>query len=79
MIENAQLRILLVALAGWVNRQQRLIVQMATADPIWGEERIAADLQLKLGVQMAPRTIRRSMPRRTSPDRRAGLHARNWA
>jgi putative transposase len=43
---------------------QRLIAQMATANPIWGEERIASELQLKLGLRVSPRTVRRYMPRR---------------
>ena len=37
---------------------QRLIADMATANRPWGEERIAAELLLKLGVRVSPRTVR---------------------
>src|SRR5262245_3359562 len=36
---------------------------MARANVTWGEERIAAELQLKLGIQVSPRTVRRYMPK----------------
>jgi transposase InsO family protein len=42
---------------------QRVIVQMAEQNVTWGEERIAAELLLKLGVRVSPRTVRRYMPR----------------
>jgi transposase InsO family protein len=38
---------------------RRLIVAMARADPTWGEERIADELRLKLGLAVSPRTIGR--------------------
>jgi hypothetical protein len=41
---------------------QRLIATMAAANQTWGEERIAAELLLKLGVRLSPRTVRRYMP-----------------
>lgn len=41
---------------------QRLIMQMAERNVPWGEERIAAELLLKLGVRVSPRTVRRYMP-----------------
>jgi putative transposase len=41
---------------------QKLIVEMAHDNPTWGEERIAAELLLKLGIRMSPRTVRRYMP-----------------
>ena len=41
---------------------RRLIVEMAWNNPTWGEERIAAELRLKLGIQVSPRTVRRSVP-----------------
>ncbi len=34
---------------------QRLIVTMARANPTWGEERIANELLLKLGLAVSPR------------------------
>jgi len=44
-----------------------LIRQMARENPLWGEERIANELLLKLGIQISPRTVRKYMPR--SPSR----------
>jgi len=43
---------------------QRLIATMAAANRTWGEERIAAELLLKLGIRVSPRTVRRYMPSR---------------
>lgn len=36
---------------------------MARENPIWGEERIASELLVKLGIQVSPRTMRKYMPR----------------
>src|SRR6202140_5469319 len=41
---------------------QKLIVEMANENPTWGEERIAAELLLKLGIRVSPRTVRRYLP-----------------
>ena len=38
-------------------------------NPTWGEERIANELLLKIGIRISPRTVRRYMP--TSPQRPA--------
>ena len=43
---------------------RRLIKQMAQDNPLWGEERIANELLLKLGVRLSPRTVRKYMPKR---------------
>ena len=42
---------------------------MAHENPSWGEERIASELLLKLGLRVSPRTIRKYMPKlpATSP------------
>jgi transposase InsO family protein len=37
---------------------------MAAANRTWGEERIAAELLVKLGIRVSPRTVRRYMPSR---------------
>ena len=42
---------------------QRLIADIAAANRTWGEERIAAELWLKLGLTVSPRTVRRYMLR----------------
>ena len=41
-----------------------LIQEMARDNPGWGEERIANELVLKLGIQISPRTVRKYMPKR---------------
>ena len=43
---------------------QTLIRQMALENASWGEERIANELLLKLGLRVSPRTVRKYMPRR---------------
>src|SRR5258708_18715426 len=43
---------------------QVLIRRMATENPSWGEERIANELLLKLGIQVSPRTVRKYLPYR---------------
>jgi hypothetical protein len=42
---------------------RRLIIAMAQANPTWGEERIANELLLKLGLSESPRTVGRYLPR----------------
>jgi transposase InsO family protein len=37
---------------------------MATENSLWGEERIANELLVKLGIRVSPRTVRKYMPRR---------------
>jgi putative transposase len=41
---------------------QALIRRMALDNPPWGQERIANELLLKLGLQVSPRTVRTYMP-----------------
>jgi len=43
---------------------RELIRRMALENVLWGEERIANELLLKLGVRISPRTVRKYMPRR---------------
>jgi hypothetical protein len=40
------------------SRLQALIRQMARENPSWGQERIANELKLKLGIEVSPRTVR---------------------
>lgn len=56
---------------------QRLIVAMARANPTWGEERIADELRLKLGLTVSPRTVGRYL-RHLRPSR-GGQPAQRWA
>jgi transposase InsO family protein len=41
---------------------QWLIRRMALENPTWGQERIANELLLKLGLKVSPRTVRKYMP-----------------
>jgi putative transposase len=42
---------------------QHLIRRMARENPAWGEERLANELLLKLGLRVSPRTVRKYMPK----------------
>jgi len=42
---------------------QHLVRKMARENPSWGEERIAHELLLKLGLRVSPRTIRKYLPK----------------
>src|SRR5262249_39973298 len=41
---------------------RELITEMTISNPSWGEERIADELLLKIGIRISPRTVRRYMP-----------------
>jgi len=41
-----------------------LIRRMANENRLWGEERIANELLLKLGIRISPRTVRKYLPKR---------------
>ena len=43
---------------------RRLIREMALSNLSWGEQGIANELLLKLGIRVSPRTVRKYMPRR---------------
>jgi transposase InsO family protein len=63
---------------------QELIREMAAENPTWGQERIANELKLKLGIQISPRTVekylRRGGPVRTpDPKQRWLTFVRNHA
>jgi len=46
---------------------QALIRQMARDNPSWGEERIANELLIKLGLRVSRRTVRKYLPKRLTP------------
>jgi transposase InsO family protein len=50
---------------------QALIRRMARENPSWGQERIANELLLKLGLRVSPRTVRKYLPTRLD---RGGSH-----
>jgi len=56
---------------------QQLIAEMGRANRTWGEERIAAELLLKLGISLSPRTVRRYMRRPRSA--RPGSQTQAWS
>ena len=57
---------------------QALIRRMARENPSWGEERIANELLLKLGLRVSPRTIRKYLPRRLNPGRGKHATTQHW-
>ena len=60
-----------------------MIRQMARENPLWGEERIANELLLKLGLRVSPRTVRKHMAKRPPGgprgDQRRSTFLRNHA
>ena len=57
---------------------QALIRRMARENPSWGEERIANELLLKLGLRVSPRTIRKYLPKRLHPGRGKRATTQRW-
>jgi putative transposase len=49
-----------------------LIRRMAAENPTWGEERIADELRLKLGIRVSPRTVSKYLTQQPSPARFKG-------
>jgi putative transposase len=58
---------------------QALIRQMTHDNPSWGQERIANELLLKLGLQVSPRTVRKYMPKRLDWDPRRRAATQRWS
>jgi putative transposase len=52
---------------------------MARENPTWGQERIANELLLKLGLQVSPRTVRKYMPKRLDWDPRTRAASQRWS
>jgi putative transposase len=57
---------------------QALIRRMARENPSWGEERIANELWLKLGLCVSPRTVRKYLPKRSDDGRRPRVLSQRW-
>src|SRR3984893_7464147 len=55
---------------------QALIRRIANENPLWGEERIANELLLKLGMRVSPRTVNKYLPRRPRGRPRGDLRGR---
>jgi len=62
---------------------KELVRDMARDNPTWGEERIADELSVKLGLQVSPRTVRKYLevtpPSRGARDQRWATFVRNHA
>jgi transposase InsO family protein len=56
---------------------RHLIAEMASANRTWGEKRIAAELLVKLGIHVSPRTVRRYMATNRAP--RDGVRSQLWS
>jgi len=57
---------------------QALIRRMARDNLTWGEERIANELLLKLGLRVSPRTVRKYLPKRFNPGRGKRATTQRW-
>jgi putative transposase len=55
-----------------------LIRRMARDNPTWGEERIANELRLKLGLCVSPRTVRKYLPKHPCRTRRPCMPSQRW-
>ena len=60
------------------SNRQALIRRMARENPTWGEERIANELRLKLGLRVSPRTIRKYLPKRVDYGRGRRVMSQHW-
>ncbi|HEX7680500.1 MAG TPA: helix-turn-helix domain-containing protein [Thermoanaerobaculia bacterium] len=54
-----------------------LIRRMATENPSWGSQRIADELQIKLGISLSARTVRKYLPKGTG--RRGRGRDQSWS
>jgi putative transposase len=57
---------------------QTLIHQIARDNPTWGQERIANELLLKLGLRVSPRTVRQYMPKPLDHGRGHRVPSQRW-
>src|SRR5215475_2586943 len=57
---------------------QALIRRMACENPTWGEERIANELWLKLGLRVSPRTGRKYLPKHRDHGRGKYASSQRW-
>jgi hypothetical protein len=57
---------------------QVLIRRMAHDNPTWGEERIAHELRLKLGLRVSPRTVRKYLPKRLDHGWHRRVPSQRW-
>jgi transposase InsO family protein len=55
-----------------------LIVRMVQENPTWGEERVAAELSVKLGILVSPRTVRAYWPQDSDPRGCRRTSSQHW-
>src|SRR5438445_583372 len=55
---------------------RKLIIRMALENPTWGQARVAAELSVKLGIYVSPRTVRAYWP--PEPERRGPRGSQRW-
>jgi transposase InsO family protein len=58
---------------------QALVRQMAQDNLTWGQERMANELLLKLGLQISPRTVRKYMPKHLDRSPGTPIQCQRWA
>jgi transposase InsO family protein len=52
---------------------------MTRESPTWGQERIANELLLKLGLRVSPRTVRKCMPKRLDRGPSQRMQSQRWS
>jgi hypothetical protein len=57
---------------------RRLMVRMVRENPTWGEERVAAELSVKLGILVSPLTVRSYWPHDADPKGRRRTSSQHW-
>jgi len=57
---------------------RQLIVRMVRENPTWGEERVAAELSVKLRILVSPRTVRSYWPSPSSPRGAGRTSSQHW-
>ena len=57
---------------------RQLIVRMVRENPTWGEERVAAELSVKLRILVSPRTVRAYWPSPSTPKGMRRTSSQHW-
>ena len=57
---------------------RQLIARMVKENITWGEERIADELSLKLGISVSPRTVRKYWPKESGDRERRRTSSQHW-
>jgi putative transposase len=57
---------------------RQLILVMARDNPTWGQQRIAAELVIKLGIEVSPRTIRKYQAEDPKGGRAQAVRSQRW-